>query len=217
MMPTTVEYYVTCSSSLPFMSSRSSGSEFWITAAPIWIVFATTTSLAKRPSPQFLQWCWCPQVWQIPENGLVTPMSEPVVVLEGHSKRVGIISWHPTARNVLLSAGKIACLHLRCFVLQILAGRVNPIAIKTTCLWPGCVVSLWLLLCQVLTTKSSSGTWAQARLWFPWRTCTLMLFTARPGIATVASSAPPAKIRPSVSSTPAKRPLLLYVGNLRSA
>ncbi|KAK3514492.1 hypothetical protein QTP70_018673, partial [Hemibagrus guttatus] len=36
---------------------------------------------------------------------LVTPMSEPVVVLEGHSKRVGIITWHPTARNVLLSAG----------------------------------------------------------------------------------------------------------------
>ncbi|XP_068166628.1 uncharacterized protein [Antennarius striatus] len=44
-------------------------------------------------------------VWQIPENGLVSPMSDPVVVLEGHSKRVGIISWHPTARNVLLSAG----------------------------------------------------------------------------------------------------------------
>ncbi|XP_054468665.1 coronin-1C-A [Anoplopoma fimbria] len=44
-------------------------------------------------------------VWQIPENGLVTPLSEPVVVLEGHSKRVGIVSWHPTARNVLLSAG----------------------------------------------------------------------------------------------------------------
>ncbi|XP_056289274.1 coronin-1C-A isoform X2 [Pseudoliparis swirei] len=44
-------------------------------------------------------------VWQIPENGLGTPLSEPVVVLEGHSKRVGIVSWHPTARNVLLSAG----------------------------------------------------------------------------------------------------------------
>uniref|UniRef100_A0A8C8IW86 Coronin n=3 Tax=Oncorhynchus tshawytscha TaxID=74940 RepID=A0A8C8IW86_ONCTS len=44
-------------------------------------------------------------VWQIPENGLVTPLAEPVVVLEGHSKRVGIITWHPTARNVLMSAG----------------------------------------------------------------------------------------------------------------
>lgn len=58
-------------------------------------------------SVPFLTSCSCPpQVWQIPENGLVTPMSEPVVVLEGHSKRVGIITWHPTARNVLLSAGK---------------------------------------------------------------------------------------------------------------
>ncbi|XP_016297272.1 uncharacterized protein LOC107654626 isoform X2 [Sinocyclocheilus anshuiensis] len=44
-------------------------------------------------------------VWQIPENGLVTSMSEPVVMLEGHSKRVGIVTWHPTARNILLSAG----------------------------------------------------------------------------------------------------------------
>ncbi|XP_058631006.1 coronin-1C-A isoform X2 [Onychostoma macrolepis] len=44
-------------------------------------------------------------VWQIPENGLVTSMAEPVVVLEGHSKRVGIVTWHPTARNILLSAG----------------------------------------------------------------------------------------------------------------
>ncbi|XP_028824583.1 coronin-1C-A isoform X2 [Denticeps clupeoides] len=44
-------------------------------------------------------------VWQVPENGLVTSLSEPVVVLEGHSKRVGIVTWHPTSRNVLLSAG----------------------------------------------------------------------------------------------------------------
>ncbi|XP_035638644.1 uncharacterized protein LOC118391400 isoform X1 [Oncorhynchus keta] len=44
-------------------------------------------------------------VWQIPDNGLVTPLAEPVVVLEGHSKRVGIVTWHPTARNVLMSAG----------------------------------------------------------------------------------------------------------------
>lgn len=33
-------------------------------------------------------------------------ITEPIVTLEGHSKRVGIITWHPTARNVLLSAGK---------------------------------------------------------------------------------------------------------------
>lgn len=44
-------------------------------------------------------------MWQIPENGLTLSLTEPVVVLEGHSKRVGIVAWHPTARNVLLSAG----------------------------------------------------------------------------------------------------------------
>uniref|UniRef100_A0A9L0KLR0 Coronin n=1 Tax=Equus asinus TaxID=9793 RepID=A0A9L0KLR0_EQUAS len=43
-------------------------------------------------------------VWQIPENGLTLSLTEPVVILEGHSKRVGIVAWHPTARNVLLSA-----------------------------------------------------------------------------------------------------------------
>lgn len=46
------------------------------------------------------------QVWQIPENGLTLSLTEPVVILEGHSKRVGIVAWHPTARNVLLSAGR---------------------------------------------------------------------------------------------------------------
>ncbi|XP_029475289.1 coronin-1C isoform X2 [Rhinatrema bivittatum] len=44
-------------------------------------------------------------VWQIPENGLTHSLTDPVVILEGHSKRVGIVAWHPTARNVLLSAG----------------------------------------------------------------------------------------------------------------
>ncbi|NWH82283.1 CORO6 protein, partial [Piaya cayana] len=45
------------------------------------------------------------KVWQIPDYVPVRNITEPVVTLEGHSKRVGIISWHPTARNVLLSAG----------------------------------------------------------------------------------------------------------------
>ncbi|XP_070772877.1 coronin-6 isoform X3 [Enoplosus armatus] len=45
------------------------------------------------------------KVWQIPDHSLTRPLSDPVVVLEGHSKRVGIVSWHPTARNILLTAG----------------------------------------------------------------------------------------------------------------
>lgn len=51
----------------------------------------------------------CPslQVWEIPDGGLVLPLREPVVTLEGHTKRVGIVAWHPTAQNVLLSAGAV--------------------------------------------------------------------------------------------------------------
>uniref|UniRef100_A0A8C2DXE7 Coronin n=1 Tax=Cyprinus carpio TaxID=7962 RepID=A0A8C2DXE7_CYPCA len=44
-------------------------------------------------------------IWEIPDGGLISPLKDPVVKLEGHSKRVGILSWHPTAHNVLMSAG----------------------------------------------------------------------------------------------------------------
>uniref|UniRef100_UPI00358F5562 coronin-1C-like n=1 Tax=Myxine glutinosa TaxID=7769 RepID=UPI00358F5562 len=45
------------------------------------------------------------KVWQIPEEGLVKPLLDAVVTLERHRRRVGIITWHPTAHNILLSAG----------------------------------------------------------------------------------------------------------------
>lgn len=45
------------------------------------------------------------KVWQIPDGGLTSPMTEAIVNLEGHSKRVGILAWHPTAFNILLTAG----------------------------------------------------------------------------------------------------------------
>uniref|UniRef100_A0A8C9TFC3 Coronin n=1 Tax=Scleropages formosus TaxID=113540 RepID=A0A8C9TFC3_SCLFO len=35
-------------------------------------------------------------VWQIPDHVPVRPLTEPIVTLEGHSKRVGVVSWHPT-------------------------------------------------------------------------------------------------------------------------
>lgn len=40
------------------------------------------------------------------------------MVLEGHSKRVGIVSWHPTARNILLTAGVNASLICNSYVLD---------------------------------------------------------------------------------------------------
>ncbi|TWW70341.1 Coronin-1C Coronin-3 hCRNN4 [Takifugu flavidus] len=44
-------------------------------------------------------------IWEIPDGGLTSPLTDPVVKLEGHSKRVGLLNWHPTAHNVLMSAG----------------------------------------------------------------------------------------------------------------
>jgi len=44
------------------------------------------------------------KVWEIPDGGLSENLSESLVDLEGHQRRVGIIKWHPLAENVLLSA-----------------------------------------------------------------------------------------------------------------
>lgn len=45
------------------------------------------------------------RLWQIPENGLNKNLTEPIRVLSGHQRRCGFLLWHPTAENVLLSAG----------------------------------------------------------------------------------------------------------------
>lgn len=45
------------------------------------------------------------KIWLIPDGGLVTNMVDPVVELLAHQRRVGIVVWHPSAHNILLSAG----------------------------------------------------------------------------------------------------------------
>ncbi|XP_012548210.1 coronin-1C-A isoform X1 [Bombyx mandarina] len=45
------------------------------------------------------------KVWQIPDGGLSRTLTEPVVDLVYHQRRVGLVLWHPTAQNVLLTAG----------------------------------------------------------------------------------------------------------------
>ncbi|VDK87748.1 unnamed protein product [Onchocerca ochengi] len=44
-------------------------------------------------------------VWLIPQNGLIRTINEPAVELCGHQKRVNTLAWHPTASNILLTAG----------------------------------------------------------------------------------------------------------------
>ncbi|BFZ04672.1 hypothetical protein BsWGS_07710 [Bradybaena similaris] len=45
------------------------------------------------------------KVWQIPEDGLKENLTESVVDLMAHQRRVTLLVWHPTAMNVLLSTG----------------------------------------------------------------------------------------------------------------
>ncbi|KAL8197386.1 UNVERIFIED_CONTAM: hypothetical protein K2H54_022679, partial [Gekko kuhli] len=45
------------------------------------------------------------RIWEIADGGLKRNMTEAVLELYGHSRRVGLIEWHPTANNILFSAG----------------------------------------------------------------------------------------------------------------
>ena len=44
-------------------------------------------------------------IWEIPDGGLTENLSEPLVTLQAHQRRVGIVNWHPLAENIILTAG----------------------------------------------------------------------------------------------------------------
>ena len=48
------------------------------------------------------------KIWQIPEDGLKESLNTPIVDLVYHQRRVGLIEWHPTASNILISSGRYA-------------------------------------------------------------------------------------------------------------
>ncbi|KAI5625225.1 coronin-2A isoform X1, partial [Silurus asotus] len=45
------------------------------------------------------------KVWDIPKHGVMKNITVPWKELQGHSRRVGLIEWHPTASNILFSTG----------------------------------------------------------------------------------------------------------------
>jgi len=47
------------------------------------------------------------KLWYIPDGGLglASDLTEHLVELQGHRRRVTLLEWHPTAENILLSAG----------------------------------------------------------------------------------------------------------------
>lgn len=52
------------------------------------------------------------KVWQIPEEGVTEGMTEAAGSLDGHIKTVTLLRAHPTASNVLASAGKKPCVKI---------------------------------------------------------------------------------------------------------
>lgn len=45
------------------------------------------------------------KLWYIPDGGLKTAVTEWLCELVGHSRKVAYLDWHPTAENVLATAG----------------------------------------------------------------------------------------------------------------
>ncbi|VDK34859.1 unnamed protein product [Taenia asiatica] len=46
------------------------------------------------------------KIWEIPEGGIGNePLTEPIVTLIGHQRRVYLVVWHPTAQGVIASSG----------------------------------------------------------------------------------------------------------------
>lgn len=54
----------------------------------------------KKKKPFWMQ----VKIWDIPVRGLQENLTKARKTLIGHSRRVGLIEWHPTAANLLLSA-----------------------------------------------------------------------------------------------------------------
>ncbi len=50
-------------------------------------------------------WMCQVRIWEIPDGGLRRNLTESVLELYGHSRRVGLIEWHPTTSGILFSAG----------------------------------------------------------------------------------------------------------------
>jgi coronin-1B/1C/6 len=56
-------------------------------------------------------------VWSIPEDGLTKNVTDPLVTLNNHTKKVGQILFHPTADNVLASSSADLTLRVSTFVI----------------------------------------------------------------------------------------------------
>ncbi|XP_006629904.2 coronin-2A isoform X1 [Lepisosteus oculatus] len=73
------------------------------------------------------------KIWDIPKHGVLKNITVPRKELQGHSRRVGLIEWHPTANNVLFSTAydyKIMMWNLDCPE-QVIKNPVKTISVHS--------------------------------------------------------------------------------------
>ena len=95
----------------------------WTLMTILYLLTPQWLSFSSRPC-SFLNFfliysAWQVKCWIVPDGGLTENMTESAVDLLGHQRRVGVLSWHPTAENVLASAGydyMVRCV-TKCFFL----------------------------------------------------------------------------------------------------
>lgn len=104
--------------------------------ALLWLLFSVCIMLV---------WCVQVKVWLIPDGGLTENLADSYVDLAGHQRRVGIVQWHPTADNILASAGfdyMVRCLfaYTCSIVFALFIEILHDSSRKTPCAW--CHVNL---------------------------------------------------------------------------
>ncbi|XP_063832826.1 uncharacterized protein LOC135082011 isoform X1 [Ostrinia nubilalis] len=160
------------------------------------------------------------KVWQIPDGGLSRTLTDPVVDLVYHQRRVGLVLWHPTAQNVLLTAGsdnQIAIWNVGTGEV-LLSLDCHPDLIYSACWnWSG---SKLLTTCRdkkiryTISHRQRSGTWAPASCCCRW-TATPTSSTRPAGTGPAPSCSPPAATRRS--GTPSATDSDLERGHRRAA
>lgn len=86
---------------------------------------------------------WQVKLWKIPERGLHSNLTEWLVDLHGHQRKVGYLEWHPTAENILLSAG-----------FDFKVSHLAPVRIIVASSWT-CIMILLSLQCILWNTETA--------------------------------------------------------------
>mmetsp|Transcript_13550 Transcript_13550/g.26917 ORF Transcript_13550/g.26917 Transcript_13550/m.26917 type:complete len:438 (+) Transcript_13550:33-1346(+) len=110
--------YINCSTKFFSVAVQGGGGSFAVVPLDAPGRFETGSPVVAGHTSAVLDTAWNPfhdnvvasgsddasiKVWGIPEGGLTEHMTEPLVDLRGHERKVTLLEFHPTANNVLAS------------------------------------------------------------------------------------------------------------------